>query len=116
MPADVPAQGSRSSGSTASSTGLRRVDRDAIRYPLRYPDPADREIVALLAACMAYGRVDLFGPWIEWVLARMGESPARFVLGFDPAEARAASSTGFHYRFNRAARRRWPSASPPSAS
>src|SRR5258705_4896829 len=25
----------------------RRIDRDAIRYPLRYPDPADREIVAL---------------------------------------------------------------------
>ncbi len=73
----------------------RRIDRDAIRYPLRYPDPADREIVALLSAsCMAYGRVDLFGPWIEWALARMGESPHRFVLGFDPAEARARRSTG----------------------
>ena len=46
----------------------RRIDRDAIRYPLRYRDPADREIVALLSACLAYGRVDLFGPWIEWAL------------------------------------------------
>ena len=63
----------------------RRIDRDAIRYPLRYPDPADREIVALLSACLAYGRVDLFGPWIEWALARIGESPHRFMLGFDPA-------------------------------
>ena len=66
----------------------RRIDRDAIRYPLRYPDPADREIVALLSACLAYGRVDLFGPWIEWALARMGESPHRFMLGFDPRRAR----------------------------
>ena len=79
----------------------RRIDRDAIRYPLRYPDPADREIVALLSACLAYGRVDLFGPWIEWALARMGESPHRFVLGFDPA-AHARVFDGFHYRFNRA--------------
>ena len=78
----------------------RRIDRDAIRYPLRYPDPADREIVALLSACLAYGRVDLFGPWIEWALARMGESPHRFMLGFDPA-AHARVFDGFHYRFNR---------------
>src|SRR5207302_1861665 len=38
-----------------------RLGRDAIQYPLRYVDPADREIVALLTACLAYGRVDLFG-------------------------------------------------------
>lgn len=79
----------------------RRIDRDAIRYPLRYPDPADREIAALLSTCLAYGRVDLFGPWIEWALARMGESPHRFVLGFDPA-VHARVFDGFHYRFNRA--------------
>jgi uncharacterized protein (TIGR02757 family) len=49
---------------------------------------------------MAYGRVDLFGPWVDWALARMGESPARFVLGFDPAK-HAARFEGFRYRFNR---------------
>jgi hypothetical protein len=37
-----------------------RVELDAIRFPLRYPDPRDREIVGLLTACLAYGRVDLF--------------------------------------------------------
>src|SRR5437773_6740117 len=31
---------------------VARADVDAIRYPLRYPDAADREIVGLLAACM----------------------------------------------------------------
>jgi uncharacterized protein (TIGR02757 family) len=77
-----------------------RADRDAIRYPRRYADPADREIVALLAACMAYGRVDLFGPWIEWALARMGDSPARFVLGFD-VDKHGHRFDALHYRFNR---------------
>src|SRR5262245_36686172 len=80
---------------------VRRADLDAIRYPLRYPDPADREIVGLFASCMAYGRVDLFSPWVEWALARMEDSPARFMLGFDLAK-HAHAFDGFHYRFNRA--------------
>ena len=60
-----------------------RVKQDAIQFPLRYSDPADIELAGLFASCMAYGRVDLFGPWVDWTLQRMGESPARFVLGFD---------------------------------
>src|SRR6516165_3678680 len=60
-----------------------RVEQDAIQFPARYRDPADIELVGLFAACMAYGRVDLFGPWISWVLERMGDSPARFVESFD---------------------------------
>jgi len=80
----------------------RRIDRDAIRYPLRYPEPADREVAALLSACLAYGRVDLFGPWIEWALAHMGDAPHRFVATFDAA-AHARLFDGFHYRFNRPA-------------
>ena len=79
-----------------------RVELDAIRFPLRYPDPADREVVALLASCMAYGRVDLFSPWVGWALDRMGESPHRFVLGFDPAKHRHLFD-GLRYRFNRPA-------------
>src|SRR3989449_679329 len=46
-----------------------RVEFDAIRFPLRYPDPRDRELVGLLAACLAYGRVDLFGRQLDGVLA-----------------------------------------------
>src|SRR5262245_50647994 len=79
---------------------VTRADLDAIRYPLRYRDPADREIVGLFAACMAYGRVDLFGSWVDWALARMGDSPARFVRRFDLARDRSTFD-GFHYRFNR---------------
>ena len=77
-----------------------RAERDAIRYPLRYPDPRDREVVALLSACLAYGRVDLFGPWIDWVLGRMGSSPHGFVRSFEVARD-GARFDGFRYRFNR---------------
>ena len=76
-----------------------RVDRDAIRFPLRYPDPRDREIVALLTATLAYGRVDLFGRALDGVLARMGE-PWAFVRDFDPRRD-ADRFRDFIYRFNR---------------
>jgi len=78
----------------------RRVEQDAIQFPLRYSDPADIEIAGLFASCMAYGRVDLFRPWVAWVLERMGESPARFVWGFD-LEKHGELFAGFRYRFNR---------------
>ena len=77
-----------------------RLDRDAIQYPLRYKDPADREIVALLSACLAYGRVDLFGRALDGILAVMGPSPTAFVRDFDPGRDGHVFST-FIYRFNR---------------
>lgn len=77
-----------------------RLDRDAIQFPLRYTDPRDREVVALLTACLAYGRVDLFGRALEGVLAAMGPSPWTFVRAFDPARD-AKAFAGFIYRFNR---------------
>ena len=45
-----------------------RLARDAIEFPLRYTAPDDRELVALLTACLAYGRVDLFGRALNGVL------------------------------------------------
>src|SRR3989304_4223180 len=77
-----------------------RIGKDAIQFPLRYADPADREVAALLTACLAYGRVGLFAPWIDWTLARMGPAPHRFILGVDP-EKDGPRFDGFRYRFNR---------------
>src|SRR5713226_329784 len=77
-----------------------RSAADAIQFPLRYRDPGDLEIAGLLASCMAYGRVDLFGPWVDWTLVRMGSSPAAFVQGFDLGKERRRFR-GFRYRFNR---------------
>jgi uncharacterized protein (TIGR02757 family) len=77
-----------------------RVERDALRFPLRYPSARDREIVALLTTCLAYGRVDLFGRALDGVLATMGPSPATFVADFDPRR-HAREFDEFIYRFNR---------------
>jgi uncharacterized protein (TIGR02757 family) len=77
-----------------------RISRDAICFPHRYADPADRELVGLLSACLAYGRVDLFSAQLELVLAAMGPSPARFVREFDPPRD-AVRFERFLYRFNR---------------
>ncbi len=77
-----------------------RIERDAIQFPLRYPDPRDRELVALLTACLAYGRVELFARALETALGAMGASPAAFVAGFD-ARRDADAFAGFLYRFNR---------------
>jgi uncharacterized protein (TIGR02757 family) len=77
-----------------------RVARDAIEFPLRYAAPDDRELVALLTACLAYGRVDLFGRALGGVLGAMGASPAAFVRDFD-AGRDAGAFEDFVYRFNR---------------
>ncbi|MBI2216581.1 MAG: TIGR02757 family protein [Candidatus Rokubacteria bacterium] len=76
-----------------------RIERDAIRFPLRYDDPRDREIAALLTACLAYGRVDLFGAQLDAVLARIG-APYDFTMRFD-ARRDGDTFRDFIYRFNR---------------
>ena len=77
-----------------------RLGRDAIQFPLRYADAADRELVGLLTCCLAYGRVDLFGRELDRALRVMGPSPAAFVRDFDPRRQGDAFE-GFLYRFNR---------------
>jgi len=56
------------------------VARDPIRFPKRYTNPVDTEVAAAFAACLAFGRVELFGPVIEAVLAEAdrGGGPAAF--------------------------------------
>src|SRR5262249_16196832 len=74
-----------------------RAGSDAIQFPARYQDPLDREIVALLAACLAYGRVSLFGPWVVRLLDWLGPYPRAFVDAFDPARD-GPRFAPFHYR------------------
>ena len=76
-----------------------RIGFDPVELPRRFSDPRDIEVVALLSACLAYGRADLFKPKLELLLARIGPSPARFVAALDVARA-AALLRGFVYRFN----------------
>ena len=72
---------------------------DPVELPRRYADPRDAEVSGLLAACLAYGRVELFKPKVEALLSAMGPSPARFASELDAAGARRLLA-GFVYRFN----------------
>ncbi len=79
-----------------------RLAFDPVELPRRYRDPGDAEVVALLAACLAYGRADLFKAQLERVLGAMGPSPASFAEELARApDPHAGFFEGFRYRFNR---------------
>lgn len=78
----------------------RFLDSDPIGIVREYRSPEDREVVALLAAGLAYGRVASIRASLRRVLAVLGERPARAVDAFDPRRG-AASLEGFAHRFTR---------------
>ncbi len=69
---------------------------DPIELVRPYPDPADREIVAFIAASLAFGNVAAVMQSVSHVLALCGPSPARFVRTFDPERERAAFASFVH--------------------
>jgi uncharacterized protein (TIGR02757 family) len=77
-----------------------RIARDPLRFPRRYAGAEDAEVAAVVAALLAFGRVDLFGPVIARVLeiADLRGGPARFAREFEDDGALA----GIGYRWNRA--------------
>lgn len=64
-----------------------RLAADPVSYPRRYADPADREVAAVLAASLAYGRVAAFRPVLDRLfrLADEAGGPRAWVDGFAPA-------------------------------
>ncbi len=78
----------------------RALKVDPIRFPRACSSEADQEVVAILAALLAYGRVSAIGGAIEWVLGRLGPSPAEALIGDSPARA-GERFEGFIYRFTR---------------
>lgn len=57
------------------------VHPDPLEFVYGYADPADREIVALIASSLAYGRVAQILKSVSGVLARMSPSPSTFLHG-----------------------------------
>lgn len=78
---------------------VSRMEADPVGLPHRYSAPRDIEVSGLLAATLAYGRVELFRPKVEALLEAMGPSPARFVERLEVAQAERLLR-GFVYRFN----------------
>jgi uncharacterized protein (TIGR02757 family) len=74
------------------------VHPDPLEFVHRYADPRDREVVGLLAASLAYGRVAQILGSVEIVLGALGPSPAASAAG--PGRARLEGALrGFRHRF-----------------
>jgi uncharacterized protein (TIGR02757 family) len=56
------------------------VGHDPLTFLYRYPDPGDREIVAILAGSLAYGNVRTILASVGRLLEPMGSSPRQFLL------------------------------------
>lgn len=74
------------------------IHPDPLEVVLRYPDPADREVVALICASLALGRVRGILAICTDVLARLDNGPAA-VLEQSPLEELRERFDGFVYRF-----------------
>lgn len=72
---------------------------DPLLFCHRYPDPADQEIVAVIASSFAYGSVEIIMRTLESIFAGFGDSPRRFVEQFDPKRGLRVFN-GFKHRFN----------------
>lgn len=77
------------------------IDPDPLDRVRRYPDPADREVIGLLAACLAYGRVRSILNSLDRLLPRLGESPSSFLEHASPGDLSRAAE-GFQHRWTRA--------------
>jgi uncharacterized protein (TIGR02757 family) len=73
---------------------------DPVQIVRRYPRVDDREIVAFVAAGLAFGRVASVMASVEAVCRVLGERPAAFVRAFDPARDRALFA-GIVHRWTR---------------
>ncbi len=75
---------------------------DPIQIVRRFQRDDDREVVAFIAAALAFGRVSSVLQSIERVLAVMGPGPAAYVRSFDPSR-HAPAFAGIVHRWTRAA-------------
>jgi len=73
-----------------TSYNAERVVTDPVWIVHRYDRSDDREVVAFIAAALAFGRVQSVLNSIDGMLQVMGPSPSAFVRGFDPARDRRA--------------------------
>lgn len=75
------------------------VHPDPLEFLYDYDDPADREVVGLLASSLACGRVAQILKSVRYVLRRMGPRPARFLRNASEASL-GRDFAGFRHRFS----------------
>lgn len=76
---------------------LAHSTRDPIWTVRRFAEPADQEVVAFIAAALAFGRVQSVLQTVDAVLAVMGPLPAAFLRAFTPADAARFDAIGHRW-------------------
>ena len=61
----------------------QRLDSDPLAFPHRYRNPLDKEVTALVASSLAFGRVASIQASLERIFAALGPAPGQFLLDFD---------------------------------
>ncbi|MDP2690305.1 MAG: TIGR02757 family protein [Deltaproteobacteria bacterium] len=79
---------------------LKFLSPDPLEFVHGFSSTGDREVVGLISASLAYGRVEGIRRSIGKALGVMGSSPFRFVMDFRPKRDSSLFS-GFVHRFNR---------------
>jgi uncharacterized protein (TIGR02757 family) len=74
------------------------IKPDPLQFIYKYDNPADMEIVGLLSAALAYGRVEQIQNDLNDLLGRIGDRPYKFVMNFTNKER--VSIEDFKHRFN----------------
>ncbi len=77
---------------------LAFVHPDPLEFLYRYPDLRDREIVAIIASALAYGRVAQILSSVARVLSKLGPSPFLFLMRTDDSRLRTIFGD-FRHRF-----------------
>ena len=88
--------------SLVATFDISTIEPDPLQLVLRYTDPYDQEVAALIAAAFAYGRADIVVRNAGTVLDSMGASPHAYLLTFDESEA-LTRFQGFAHRFHKTA-------------
>ncbi|MBN1806766.1 MAG: TIGR02757 family protein [Sedimentisphaerales bacterium] len=73
------------------------IKPDPLQFVYQYDNPSDQEIVALLSADLAYGRVEQIQKSLTGLFKLMGNSPYEFVRGFGKTEQKKLQD--FKHRF-----------------
>lgn len=73
------------------------LTRDPLRFARRYADPRDRELVAMVSALMAFGRVAIISSKLHALLSRLPASPSAYARA-SSREAMVEALRGFRHR------------------
>jgi uncharacterized protein (TIGR02757 family) len=80
---------------------LENLYPDPLIFARGYEDPREGELAGLVAAALAYGRVEKIVEALDGVFQALGPRPRQTLEGWSPAEL-AEGFRGFAYRFHKA--------------